>query len=95
MDNILRNRVKSSSGSTRKNSGILILDQIIRQKICEIENIIHIRPKREKKVLKNEVPIKNPKMLTFKLLYLFKKLAYSNKLSDLNGITNMKVLFKN
>ncbi len=65
MDNKLRNRVKSSSGSTRKKSGILILDQIIRQKICEIENIIHIRHKREKKVLKNEVSIKLQKGLLF------------------------------
>jgi hypothetical protein len=70
MDNKLRNRIKSSSGSMRKKSGILILDQIIRQKICEIENIIHIRPKREKKVLKNEVSIKFQKGLLF-IFYIF------------------------
>jgi hypothetical protein len=58
MSNLLRNRVRSSSETRHKFSNNFIFDQIIKQKIFEIEKINPIRPKTGKREQKNNVTIK-------------------------------------
>ena len=57
MSNILRNRVKSSNESRRKYSSNFIMDQLLKQKLYEIENIINIRNKAGRKEINNNVNI--------------------------------------
>ncbi len=58
MSNVLRNRIRSSSETRPKFSSNFIFDQIIKQKIFEIEKINPIRSKTDKKGLKDNVYIK-------------------------------------
>jgi hypothetical protein len=51
MSNILRNRVRSSSETRHEFSSNFIFDQIIKQKIFEIEKLSKIRPQSDKKGL--------------------------------------------
>ena len=55
MSNVLRNRVRSSSETRHKFSSNFIFDQIIKQKIFEIEKINPIRPKTDKRGLKDNI----------------------------------------
>jgi hypothetical protein len=58
MTNVLKKRVRSSSDNRDKFSSNFIFDQIIKQKIFEIEKINPIRPKTVKRELKKNVTIK-------------------------------------
>jgi hypothetical protein len=55
MSNVLRNRVRSSSKTSHKFSSNFIFDQIIKQKLFEIEKLSKIRPESDKKGFKNNV----------------------------------------
>ena len=57
MSNLLRNRVRSSSETRHKFSNNFIFDQIIKQKIFEIEKINQRRPTTGKSGLKDNVTI--------------------------------------
>jgi hypothetical protein len=72
MSNVLRNRFRSSSETRHEFSINFIFDQIIKQKIFEIEKLGKIRPKSDPKRQKNNVlKIQKNKMKKYYKNYIF------------------------